>query len=73
MSGIWLNQLPEKEYRAIKQQFPNLEDLRIAERSPGGYNYPEYIGYWRSDMLQALWNVAGEESEKVKDLIDQLD
>jgi hypothetical protein len=66
---------PESEYDAVKQEFPTLDRLGFG---------PEYTwyrdnsgnivnhAYRRSDMLQALWAVAGNEDDEAKQLIGQL-
>lgn len=65
----------EDQYDAAKQEFPTLGSLNFG---------PEYTwyrdasgnivnhSYRRSDMLHALWTVAGDDDDKAKQLIDQL-
>ncbi len=45
----------EKKYAEAKEQFPNMEDLPVVD-TPGGYEW-----YRRRDMVQGLWEVAGQE------------
>jgi|SRR5271156_2914561 len=65
----------ENEYDAAKQEFPNLAPLSFG---PEFTWYRDNSGnivnhaYRRSDMLQALWTVAGEEDDQAKNVIDQL-
>lgn len=49
------DELTEKEYTRAKAQFPNLEELPIAETNQDGYNF-----YARNAMVQALWKVAAQ-------------
>lgn len=60
-------EFPEKEYENLKEQFPTLPELDIAETNEAGYKW-----YHRSDMLQALWKVAGQESQAARELIERL-
>jgi hypothetical protein len=50
---------PQSEYDALKTQFPSLMDLPA----------PGQFGYYRPEMLQALWKVAGEEDTAATGLI----
>ena len=62
----------QTDYDRIRVEFPNLDRLQpdsfTAQNYPG--SPPEYL---RSDMLHALWKLAGEEDAKTKQLIDQLE
>lgn len=53
--------LTQQEYDRVKEQFPNLDELPVAETNPAGYRF-----YARSGMLQALWKVARQESDLAK-------
>lgn len=54
---------PQAEYDAVKTQFPTLEDLPA----------PGQFGYYRPEMLQALWKLAGEEDTAAAGLIQKLE
>lgn len=66
---------PENQYDQIKQQFPTIEALAFG---PEYTWYSDSAGnlvnrsYRRSDMLQALWKVAGDQDATAKKLIDQI-
>jgi hypothetical protein len=65
----------ESEYDAVKQEFPSLAHLDFG---PEFTWYKDNDGnvvnhaYRRSDMLQALWAVAGAEDDEARQLIEQL-
>lgn len=59
--------LTQDEYTKAKEQFPNLEDLPVAETNESGYKF-----YPRNAMVQGLWKVAGEEETEAKQLAGQL-
>ncbi len=65
----------EGEYDAAKQEFPTLASLNFGPEytwyRDGSGNVVNH-SYRRSDMLQALWTVAGEDDDKAQQLIDQL-
>jgi hypothetical protein len=61
------DELTEKEYEAAKAHFPNLEELPIAETNQNGYKF-----YARSAMVQGLWKVAGQESERARNAVGKL-
>jgi hypothetical protein len=65
----------ESDYNAAKQEFPTLAHLDVGPEftwyRDGGGNVVNHA-YRRSDMLQALWTVAGNEDEEAKQLIDQI-
>lgn len=65
--GIWDNSFPEKEYANVREEFPTLPELPVAETNEAGYKF-----YDRSAMLQALWKVAGQEWQAAKELIERL-
>jgi hypothetical protein len=54
---------PQAEYDAVKTQFPTLADLSA----------PGQFGYYRPEMLQALWKLAGEEDTATVGLIQKLE
>jgi len=58
---------PQAEYDAVKAQFSTLADLQPTSRS--GLD----LGYYRPEMLQALWKVAGQEDSNADGLIKKLD
>jgi len=66
---------PENEYDAARQEFPTLAQLSYG---PEITWYKDSSGnivghaYRRSEMLQALWKLAGEEDDKANQLINQL-
>ncbi|MGA8408567.1 MAG: hypothetical protein WB680_15435 [Candidatus Acidiferrales bacterium] len=65
----------ESDYDAIKQEFPSIAHLDFG---PEFTWYKDKDGnvvnhsYRRSDMLQALWVVAGAEDDQARQLIQQL-
>jgi hypothetical protein len=59
----------QNEYDAVKTQFPTLTDL---EMSPSVGDRPS-VGFYRPEMLQALWKLAGEEDTAADGLIKKLD
>jgi len=59
--------LNDADYARVRERFPMLEDLPIADTGTEGHKF-----YARSMMLQALWKVAGHESQAAKDLIEKL-
>jgi hypothetical protein len=61
------DELTEKEYSKAKERFPGLDELRLAETNPAGYKF-----YYRREMVQALWKVAGQESVAAKSVIEKL-
>jgi hypothetical protein len=61
------DELTEKEYSEAKERFPSLQELPLAETNPAGYKF-----YYRREMVQALWKVAGQESEAAKSVIEKL-
>ncbi len=61
------DELTEKEYTKAKAQFPNLEELPIAETNQSGYKF-----YARSAMVQGLWKVAGRESDGARNTLEEL-
>jgi len=60
------NLFEEPVYEGLQNQFPSLGQIPPALEHSGNKEY------WKGDMLQALWKVAGEEDTKAKQLIDQL-
>jgi hypothetical protein len=60
------NLFQEPAYEALQNQFPSLEQI------PPALEYSGNKEYWKGDMLQALWKVAGQEDITAKQLIDQL-
>lgn len=54
---------PQAEYDTVKTQFPTLTDLQPESR----------FGYYRPEMLQALWKLAGEEDTAAAGLIQKLE
>lgn len=67
ITDLTLYEVSDKEYTEAKERFPMLEELMVAETADSGYKF-----YYRSAMLQALWKVAGQESETAKALIEKL-
>jgi hypothetical protein len=61
------DELTEKEYSKAKERFPSLEELPLAETNPAGYKF-----YYRRQMVQALWRVAGQESQAAGSVIEKL-
>lgn len=65
----------ESDYDAVKQEFPSLAHLDFGREftwyKDSGGNVVNH-SYRRSDVLQALWKVAGVEDDQTKQLIDQL-
>lgn len=59
--------LGQNEYAKVRDRIPSLEELPPAETDESGYKV-----YYRSAMLQALWKVAGQESEAAKGWIERL-
>lgn len=64
---ILTDTLKEKEYSEAKERFPSLEELPIAETNEHGYKF-----YPRRAMVQALWKVAGQESEAARSATEKL-
>jgi hypothetical protein len=66
---------PENQYDAAKQEFPTIAALSFGPESTwyrdGSGNIVNHA-YRRSDMLRALWSVAGDEDDEAKQLVDQL-
>jgi hypothetical protein len=66
---------PENQYALAKQDFPTLAPLSFGPENTwyrdGGGNVVNHA-YRRSDMLRALWKVAGNEDDEAKQLVDQL-
>jgi hypothetical protein len=66
---------PENQYDLAKQDFPALAPLNFG---PDYTWYRDGAGnilnhaYRRSDMLRALWKLAGDEDDEGKQLVDQL-
>ena len=60
------NLFEEPIHEALQNQFPSLEQIPPALEHSGNKEY------WKGDMLQALWKVAGEEDTMAKQLINQL-
>jgi hypothetical protein len=54
----------QTEYDAVKTQFPTLPDFPQPTSQ---------FGYYRSEMLQALWKLAGEENAAAAGLIQKLE
>jgi len=65
----------ESEYDAAKREFPNLAHLDFGPEftwyKDSGGNVVNH-SYRRSEMLQALWALAGAEDDQAKSLIDTL-
>jgi hypothetical protein len=61
------DELTEKEYSEAKVRFPSLEELPLAETNPAGYKF-----YYRREMVQALWRVAGQEFQAAGSVIEKL-
>jgi hypothetical protein len=59
--------LKEETFSDVKKRFPTLEELPVSEMNQAGYKF-----YARSAMLQALWKVAGQDSQTAKDLLEKL-
>lgn len=55
---------PQTEYEALKAQFPTLTDLPKPSMQ---------FGYYRPEMLQALWKIAEEEDTAATGLIQKLE
>jgi len=65
----------ESDYAAVRQEFPTLAPLNFGPEFTWLHdNDGNVVGhsYRRSDMLQALWVVAGAEDDQAKRLIDTL-
>ena len=56
----------EETYAEVRKRFPTLEELPVSETNETGYKF-----YRREAMLQALWKVAGQDSEAAKDLLEK--
>jgi hypothetical protein len=63
--------LSQQDYDAEKAKFPTLIQLQPVKAYEALYPSAS-PSYFRNDMLQALWAVAGAEDDKAKQLIDQL-
>ena len=59
--------LGQNDYAKVRDRIPSLEELPVAETNESGYKI-----YYRTAMLQALWKVAGQESEAAKGWIERL-
>jgi hypothetical protein len=59
--------LTQQEYDQAKKQFPNLDELPVAETNPAGYKF-----YARSAMVQALWKVARQETAAAKSGLEKI-
>ena len=55
-----------KDYADAKERFPNLEEMS-AVNTAGGYKW-----YRRDAMVQALWKVAGQESQAAQTDVEKL-
>jgi hypothetical protein len=66
-TDILTETLKTREYDQVKEQFPNLDELPVAETNPAGDKF-----YARSAMVQALWKVAREESDLAKNGLERL-
>jgi hypothetical protein len=66
---------PENQYDLAKQGFPTLAPLSFGPEytwyRDGSGNIVNHA-YRRSDMLRALWTVAGNEDDEAKQLVDRL-
>lgn len=61
-----IDTLKEETYTEAQKRFPTLEELPISETNETGYKF-----YKRFAMLQALWKVAGQDSQAAKDLLQK--
>jgi hypothetical protein len=59
--------LTQEEYAIAKQQFPSLEEPPVSETNRDGYKF-----YRRNAMVQALWKVAGQESQAAQIDLEKL-
>jgi len=59
--------LTQEEYALAKEQFPSLEEPPVSETNQDGYKF-----YRRSAMVQALWKVAGQESQAAQTDVEKL-
>lgn len=57
----------QAKYDALEAKFPGIQKLYV-ELSVGDIQG----NYWKGHMLQALWKYAGDEDQRAKTLIDQL-
>ena len=57
----------EQAYESLHNRFPNLDQFKEAIDYQGLHGMGKC--YWRGDMLQALWRIAGEEEAKAGTLI----
>jgi hypothetical protein len=57
----------QTRYDALEAHFPGIQKLYV-ELSAGDIQG----NYWKGHMLQALWKYAGDEDQRAKTLIDQL-
>jgi major membrane immunogen (membrane-anchored lipoprotein) len=65
---LWEKTFGEDEYAKARERFPNLAELEVAETNPEN----GYKSYARKEMLQALWQVASQDSQAARGIIERL-